>query len=60
VLVPDSRLMNATRMQNLLDRQEEFMLHSGLLEVRLPAKSAAILKPFTDFVDGYSPYKRID
>lgn len=60
ILVPDSRLMNYTRMVDLLEPEKTCLIYSGILEVSLPAKSCLILKPHTAPNDGYTPYKRID
>lgn len=60
ILVPDSRLMNYTRMLNLLEPEMSCLIYSGLLEVSLPAKSCLVLKPHTAAHDGYTPFKRID
>ena len=60
LMVPDSRLMNNTTFVDLLGSGSEFNLWSSILSVRLPARSALVLKPVTEPVDGYTPYKRID
>lgn len=60
LLIPDGRLMNYTLFEDLLGSGEDFRLQSALLPVRLPAKSALVLRPQTAPVDGYTPYKRID
>jgi maltooligosyltrehalose synthase len=58
VLVPDSKLMNGTRLVNLLGNDQVFTLNSGIIEISIASKTALVLKPQTDPVDGYSPYKR--
>jgi len=59
MLVPDSKLMNATKLIDLLGDEKVHMIHSGLITISMAPKSALILKPQTDPDDGYSPYKRI-
>lgn len=59
MLVSDSRLMNFTRMVDLLEPEHTFYIYSGLLAVKVPAKSCLVLKPHTAPNDGYTPYKRI-
>ena len=59
ILVPDSKLMNATKLIDLLGDEKVHMIHSGLITISMAPKSALILKPQTDPDDGYSPYKRI-
>jgi len=58
ILVPDSKLMNATKFVDLLGNGQVFAMASGILPVRLPPKSAVVLQPQTHPVDGYTPYKR--
>lgn len=60
LLVPDGRLMNYTLFEDLLGSGSNFRLQSALLPVRLPARSALVLRPQTAPLDGYTPYKRID
>jgi len=59
LMIPDSRLMNNTTFIDLLGSGTEFTLWSAILSVHLPARSALVLKPVTEPVDGYTPYKRI-
>jgi pullulanase/glycogen debranching enzyme len=58
MMVPDSKLMNGTRFSDLLGSAQVFTMYSGIIEVTLAPKSAMVLKPHTEPVDGYSPYKR--
>ena len=58
IMVPDSKLMNGTRFNDLLGSAQVFTMYSGILDVTLAPKSALVLKPDTEPVDGYSPYKR--
>ena len=60
VLVPDSKLMNGTRFHDLLGSSKILNINSGILEISLAAKSALVLKPWTEPHDGYSAYKRFD
>lgn len=59
VLVPDSRLMNGTKLVDLMGDQREFTISSSLITISLPAKSFLVLRPRTGANDGYTPYKRI-
>ncbi len=59
LMIPDSRLMNNTTFIDLLGSGAEFTLWSAILSVHLPARSALVLKPVTEPMDGYTPYKRI-
>ncbi|MBN1371327.1 MAG: hypothetical protein JW987_05145 [Anaerolineaceae bacterium] len=59
LLVPDSRIMNGTRMVDLLGNQQPFFIFSAILDVTVPPKSALVLQPQTGPFDGYTPYKRI-
>ena len=58
ILVPDSKLMNDTKFVDLLGSEQIFKLTSGVLRVWLAPKSALVLQPQTQPVDGYTPYKR--
>lgn len=58
VLVPDSKLMNGTRLYDLLGSEKVHYIYSSILEISLAPKSALILKPRTEPDDGYSAYKR--
>jgi glycosidase len=60
VLVPDSKLMNGTVLVDLLHPTRLYRLYSGLVRIEIPPKSAAILKPRTASVGGYTPYKRTE
>ncbi len=60
LMIPDSRLMNGTPMIDLLGSGLSFRLRSSILSVYLPARSAIVLKPYTEAVDGYTSYKRVD
>lgn len=60
VLVPDSKLMNAAPLLNLLEpsaRTEPFT--AGLLSVTLPAHGLLVLTPDTRPRGGYTTYKRV-
>lgn len=60
VLVPDSKLMNAAPLLNLLEpsaRTEPFT--AGLLSVTLPAHGLLVLAPDTRPHGGYTTYKRV-
>ena len=59
ILVPDSKLMNATKLVDLLGTEKLQTIHSGLLSIEIAPKSALLLKPQTAPEDGYSPFKRI-
>lgn len=59
ILVPDSKLMNDTKMVDLMSHQEPIYMSASILKLNVPAKSCLILQPQTAPVDGYSPYKRI-
>lgn len=59
ILAPDSKLMNGSKLVDLLSGGTASKVWSGLIHVRLEPKSALVLKPETEAVDGYTPYKRI-
>ena len=59
LLVPDSRIMNGTRMVDLLGNEQPFFISSAILDVSVPPKSALVLQPQIGPFDGYTPYKRI-
>ena len=64
VLVPDSKLMDGTRMVNLLARSdraapEDIRLHAALMDVTLPAHGFAVLQPDVAPPGGYTNYKRV-
>ncbi len=65
VLVPDSKLMDGTRMVNLLaDGSEQanpadLSLHAALMEVTLPAHGFVVLGPDVAPPRGYANYKRV-
>jgi cyclomaltodextrinase / maltogenic alpha-amylase / neopullulanase len=59
VLVPDSKLMNGTKLVDLLDRENVFFINASLIWIEIPAQSFLVLKPQTGMVDGYTPYKRV-
>jgi glycosidase len=60
VLVPDSKLMNAAALRDLLDPSvEPVRIRVGLLQVTVPPRSVRVLAPDTAAVDGYTPYKRV-
>lgn len=58
VLVPDSKLMDATRMVDLLGGPD-LRVESALLDVALPAHGCQVLVPQVHPPGGYSPYKRV-
>lgn len=60
VLVPDSKLMNATDFVDLIDADRSYRLYAGMVRIEIPPRSAAILKPQTASVGGYTPYKRVE
>lgn len=61
VMVANSKLMDSTRMVDLLDpgSTEEIRLSAALLQVTLPPKIARVLKPDTAPPGGYTNYKRV-
>ena len=61
VMVANSKLMDSTRMVDLLDPQaaDETRVYAALLQVTLPPKSARALKPDTAPPGGYTNYKRV-
>jgi cyclomaltodextrinase / maltogenic alpha-amylase / neopullulanase len=61
VMVANSKLMDSTRMVDLLDpaSSEEIRLSAALLQVTLPPKAARVLKPDTAPPGGYTNYKRV-
>jgi len=59
VLVPDSLLMDATRMVDLLGSGLEFNFYTPAFEVAVPPRTALVLSPQTGPVDGYTSYKRV-
>jgi glycosidase len=58
LLVPDSKLMNGTKLFDLLGSEQIFTIFSGTVAISLPPKTALVLQPQTAPVDDYSPYKR--
>jgi len=65
VLVPDSKLMDGTRMVNLLadrnatDTPADTRLFAALLHLTLPAHGFVVLKPDVAPPGGYTNYKRV-
>jgi glycosidase len=61
VMVANSKLMDSTRMVDLLDppSTEEIRMSAALLQVTLPPKTARVLKPDTAPPGGYTNYKRV-
>jgi cyclomaltodextrinase / maltogenic alpha-amylase / neopullulanase len=61
VMVANSKLMDATRMIDLLDPQgaEEIRMSAALLQVTMAPKSARVLKPEVAPPGGYTNYKRV-
>jgi glycosidase len=65
ILLPDSKLMDSTRMVNLLadpgdkSTPAEFRVHAALMDVSLPAHGFAVLKPDIAPPGGYTNYKRV-
>ena len=65
VLVADSKLMDNTRMVNLLADPADpatpaaFGVHAALMDVTLPAHGFAVLKPDVAPPGGYTNYKRV-
>ncbi len=62
VLIPDSKLMDGTVLQDLLGQIEPVTVHSALLPVTVPAHTALVLAPVPPSqarTDGYDNYKRV-
>ncbi len=59
VMVANSKLMDSTRMIDLIGQREPLPMWASLLEVKLPAKTALVVKPDTQPPGGYSNYKRV-
>jgi glycosidase len=62
VLVADSKLMDGTRLVNLLPaagNPSEVRLHAALMDVTLPAHGFAVLRPDVAPPGGYTNYKRV-
>ena len=60
VLVPDSKLMNMSRLLNLLDpASPPLPVVSALVRVELPPHGVLLLAPDIAPKAGYSPYKRV-
>ncbi len=58
VLVPDSKLMDAARLVDLLGGPER-RSHRSLIELELPPHGYAVLTPVIHPAGGYSPFKRV-
>ena len=58
VLVANSKLMDG---ENLVDQLggKVIQLQAGLVQARMPAQTAWVLKPQLTTADGYSSYKRV-
>jgi cyclomaltodextrinase / maltogenic alpha-amylase / neopullulanase len=60
VLLPDSKIMNMSRLLNLLDPSAPPLpVVSALVQVSLPAHGVLVLAPDIQPKAGYSPYKRV-
>ena len=62
VLVADSKLMDGTRLVNLLPaagNPADVRLHAALMDVTLPAHGFAVLQPDVAPPGGYTNYKRV-
>lgn len=59
VLVPDSKLMDAVAMVDLLGGQPDIRVDMSLLHVTLPPHGAVVLAPTIALPGGYSPFKRV-
>ena len=62
VLVPDSKLMDGTVLEDLLGQMEPVTAHAALLSVKVPAHTVLLLKPVPPErarSDGYNSYKRV-
>ena len=59
ILVPDSRLMNATEFRPVYGSQHPIQIHSGLILANVPRHSINVLQPITQISDSYTPYKRM-
>jgi cyclomaltodextrinase / maltogenic alpha-amylase / neopullulanase len=62
VLLTDSKLMDGTRLEDLLGQIEPVPTHSALLPVTVPPHTVLVLKPMPPErvrSDGYSSYKRV-
>ncbi|MGN6524932.1 MAG: glycoside hydrolase family 13 protein [Burkholderiaceae bacterium] len=66
VMIPDSKIMDGTRMVNLLadpadpSTPAELRVHAALMDVRLPARGVVVLQPDTTPPGGYTSYKRVE
>lgn len=58
VLVPDSKLMDAARLVDLLGGPDQ-RSHRSLVQVTLPPKECLVLVPDVEPPGGYSPFKRV-
>jgi cyclomaltodextrinase len=58
LLIPNSKMMDGTRLTDLLGGPEQ-RLHSALLHVKMPPRSAKLLTPNLEPHQGYSNYKRV-
>lgn len=58
LLVPDAKLMDGTRLVDLLGGPDQ-SLHSAWLSVSVPPRSAMFLSPSLSPREGYSNYKRV-
>ncbi len=59
VMLANSKLMDGSRMVDLLGRNPPMSLSSSLLRVKVPAKGILLLKPDVTPVTGYTNYKRV-
>lgn len=59
VMVANSKLMDSTRLVDVIGQSEPLQMWASLLEVTLPAKSTLVVKPDTQPPGGYSNYKRV-
>lgn len=58
LLIPDSKLMDGTRLNDLLGGPPQ-RLQAALLTLAVPARSALLLSPATEPHKGYTNYKRV-
>ena len=59
ILIPDSRLMNASEFEDLFGGCSDARVFAGLMRVKLPPHGFSALRPLTNIQDSYTPYKRI-
>jgi cyclomaltodextrinase / maltogenic alpha-amylase / neopullulanase len=59
VLISDSKIMDGSKLVELLGQVEPQYVRSALLDVKLPPHTAWVLRPDLTPTDGYSNYKRV-